>query len=136
VTLDQESPGSSPGGATPSAISDYLGWRFAYLQGVCESVSESLSESHFAHLATRPRGVRRGWTRSLERHDRSQRLIIGLLVTLLQGPDVEPPAGCRHVLRGEVLALCGPNSPEHVPETASGFLELAPPEGLLEPELA
>jgi hypothetical protein len=78
-----------PRRASPSAISDYLGWRFAYLQGVCES----LSESHFAHLATRTRGGRRGWTRSLERHDRSQRLIMGLLVAT--GPSVLASAAAR-----------------------------------------
>jgi hypothetical protein len=41
-TLDQESPGSSPGGATFGAASDYPVSRFAYPQGVSELVGELL----------------------------------------------------------------------------------------------
>jgi hypothetical protein len=95
-TLDQESPGSSPGGATQSATSEYLRWRFAYLEGVCESVSELMGEFIPPHLATQPRGQGRWWAWSLKRYDRPHGVVIGLLVALLQCPYIEisshPPA--------------------------------------------
>src|SRR5947199_6495228 len=62
---------------------------------------------------------------AIELHHRTQRLLVGLLVSE-QGARVPPTAGRRHVFERQVFPFGSPSAPEHVPKPSLGLDDLPP----------